>query len=281
MNKLVSVIIPTYNRPVMVQRAINSVLEQTYKNIELLVIDDGSVDEYDVKLPAWYYKPWELNKGGSAARNFGLTKAHGDYIVFVDDDNELQPDFITQTLLNIKGDAVTTGREIVTPEYTTTAIPEVTDFPAIDWGWLIKRQVFDRIRYDESIWGDEDADLGIQFRKAGFTYTVLPNILQTAHVPSPKDEITSNTYPNERRLRGLRNFIGKNLSEYKDPQEQRYILRLAGRNFMKGGHHWEGLKYFWRSYQAVPNFKTFKHLFFAMLGWKAYDNYMTQEERKV
>src|SRR3990167_8655992 len=147
---LVSVIIPSFNRPQIVQRAIQSVLNQTYKNFELIVVDDGSTEEYDIKLPAWYYKPWAENRGGSAARNFGLTKAHGQYIAYLDDDNELHPEFLHKTVHALhknNADAVQTYRKIVYDHGEQIAEPTQTKYPAIDWGWLIKREVFDEIKY--------------------------------------------------------------------------------------------------------------------------------------
>lgn len=282
---LVSIIIPSHNRSKLIhERALQSAIEQTYGNKQIIVVDDGSTEAYDIRLPAWYYKPWDKNKGGSAARNFGLEVAHGDYIVFIDDDNMLHPKFLEILVpwleKNMNQDAVTTYRNIMTPEALFKAETTVTKFPAIDWGWLIRRHVFQKIEYDTSIWGDEDADLGIQFRQAGFTYAVYPDYLQTAYAPAESEEESSNTYPNERRLRGLYNFLSKNLHEYKDPDERRYILRLAGRNYLRAGHYWIGTKYFFDSWVAKKNWPTFKHFLFACFGWNAYNAYMSREERR-
>ena len=95
---LVSVVIPTYNRPVYLNRCIESVLGQTYSNIEIIVIDDnnpntvarteteqvmsGYVDNLNIM-----YIQHEKNKNGSAARNTGWRASHGKYITFLDDDD--------------------------------------------------------------------------------------------------------------------------------------------------------------------------------------------------
>jgi len=275
---LVSCIIPSYNRPEVVKRAIKSAVNQTSANKEIIVVDDGSDVEYDVNLPAWYYKPWEVNRGGSAARNYGISKAKGDYIVFIDDDNELHPEFLSKTVSNIGlRDAITTGRKIVYDDITKYSLTTHTKIPGIDWGWLMKKEVFDKIRWDESIWGDEDADLGIQFMKY-FKYGIVAQVLQTAYALKEQDA-TANTYPTERRLRGLNNFLAKNLHVYKG-DERRYILRLAGRNYLRAGHYFTAISYFTKSLMARKNLRTLWHLMFALGGWKVYNKYMDYYERK-
>jgi glycosyltransferase involved in cell wall biosynthesis len=97
-NPLVSVVIPTYKRPDMLGRAIDSVLNQTYDNIEIVVVDDNDEDsEYRKETEEFmdkyadndnlvYLKHTE-NKGGSAARNTGIKTSEGEYIAFLDDDD--------------------------------------------------------------------------------------------------------------------------------------------------------------------------------------------------
>lgn len=88
MSVLVSVIIPTFNRGLLVVKAIESVLNQTYKNYEIIIVDDGSTDETSLllkDLPVQYYKT--DNHGVSHARNFAVSKAQGDWIAFLDSDD--------------------------------------------------------------------------------------------------------------------------------------------------------------------------------------------------
>lgn len=102
---LVSVVIPTYSRPVFLPRCIDSVLGQTYPNIELIVVDDNN-PETDArreteKAMARYkddqkitYLQHEKNRNGSAARNTGWRASKGKYITFLDDDDEIAKDKI-------------------------------------------------------------------------------------------------------------------------------------------------------------------------------------------
>ncbi len=95
----VSVIIPTYNRAYCLGRSIDSVLAQTYEDIELIVVDDGSTDNTKELLSAYMskdkrvrYELLDSNEGVAAARNHGMAVAIGDYIAFQDSDDYWHPD---------------------------------------------------------------------------------------------------------------------------------------------------------------------------------------------
>lgn len=94
MNKLVSAIIPTYNREKTICRAIDSILNQSYKNIEIIIVDDGSTDD-TLKLLKKYGSTIRVvnqcHKGANAARNRGIKEAKGEYIAFLDSDDEWLP----------------------------------------------------------------------------------------------------------------------------------------------------------------------------------------------
>uniref|UniRef100_A0A486XVK5 Beta-1,3-glucosyltransferase n=1 Tax=Rheinheimera sp. BAL341 TaxID=1708203 RepID=A0A486XVK5_9GAMM len=95
---LISVVIPLYNKENSVSRALTSVLSQSYKNFELIVIDDGSTDtsaekarEFDdprLKIVS------QTNRGVSAARNVGVKLATADYVAFLDADDSYSPNFL-------------------------------------------------------------------------------------------------------------------------------------------------------------------------------------------
>lgn len=93
---LVSVVIPTYNRAHLIERAVQSVLHQTYPHIELIVVDDGSTDDTADVLarlsdPRLHYIRLPHNIGGGGARNVGLQQSHGKYVSFLDSDDEFLP----------------------------------------------------------------------------------------------------------------------------------------------------------------------------------------------
>lgn len=100
----VSVIIPTYNRADKVKKSINSVLQQTYSDFELLVVDDGSTDDTQAVVEAIpdsrirYIKLAE-NKGASVARNEGVKRASCSLIAFQDSDDYWHPDKLEKQML--------------------------------------------------------------------------------------------------------------------------------------------------------------------------------------
>lgn len=113
MDGKVSIIIPTYKRPTTLKRAINSCLNQSYNNIEVIVVDDNNEDseyrEITEKLMKEYednnkviYLKHKKNMNGATARNTGIRHAKGDYITFLDDDDVLLKDKIRLQVKKLK-----------------------------------------------------------------------------------------------------------------------------------------------------------------------------------
>lgn len=104
--RLVSVIIPTYNRGDLVVETLDSVFRQTYRPIEVLIVDDGSTDNTRQVIEKWrrryvgdtrfeLYYFFQKNKGAPAARNYGLIESRGEFIQFIDSDDLLAPSKIS------------------------------------------------------------------------------------------------------------------------------------------------------------------------------------------
>ena len=99
-----SVVIPTYNRRTFVVKAIDSVLNQTCTDYELIVVDDGSTDGTKQALERYGEKICFLrqdNAGVSAARNAGIRQARGEWIAFLDSDDEWAPDYLATQMRHI------------------------------------------------------------------------------------------------------------------------------------------------------------------------------------
>ena len=101
---LISVIVPVYNVREYIDRCVTSILQQTYKQFEILLIDDGSTDgsekrcdnykESDERIRVYHKK----NGGLSDARNCGIQKAKGEYLTFIDADDYVGPLFLERLL---------------------------------------------------------------------------------------------------------------------------------------------------------------------------------------
>jgi len=103
---IVSVIIPTYNRPQKLKKSIQSVLNQNFKDLELIVVNDGGEDIGDIIQTfddsRLRYLNHDKNKGLAAARNTGLKNARGKYLAFLDDDDEFYSNHLEVAVRNLK-----------------------------------------------------------------------------------------------------------------------------------------------------------------------------------
>ncbi|RYX82911.1 glycosyltransferase family 2 protein, partial [bacterium] len=102
----VSIIIPVYNAALFLAETITSTLKQSYRNFEIILIDDGSSDN-SYNIAKQFNDPKitvvkQANKGASAARNHGISLATGDYIQFLDADDFLHPQKIEQQIDTLK-----------------------------------------------------------------------------------------------------------------------------------------------------------------------------------
>lgn len=194
----VSVIIPTYKRSDMLCQCINSVLEQTYKNIEIIVVDDNNPEtewraETKKKLDLYrncknvQYICHEKNKNGSAARNTGIRNATGDLLCFLDDDDYYYPEKIRKQvdfLKTTKADACCcdyriNGREIRSEcnEKLGKKILLGEGTPQTS-GWMIKSSVVKKLNgFDESYYRLQDYEFLLRFLREKFVIKKLDEIL--------------------------------------------------------------------------------------------------------
>jgi len=114
-NSLISIIIPNYNRANIIGETLDSIVEQTHKNWECIVVDDGSTDNslqilegYQQKDHRFTYfkRPEHKAKGANACRNFGLENSKGNYIVFFDSDDLMTSDHLEKKLTAVLSNKV-------------------------------------------------------------------------------------------------------------------------------------------------------------------------------
>jgi glycosyltransferase involved in cell wall biosynthesis len=184
---LFSIIMPTYNRVHYIADAIQSVLVQSYKNWELIVVDDASTDntkeiinEFLHKSQQIHYIKQDKNRGPSAARNVGISKARGEYIAFLDSDDIWHPEKLSQFMKLIlkyprgklfysdlrifEGDEIMPKtyfqQQEIPPMQGHISIHLIPFVPVLPSAVVIKKEVFHRIGlFDEDVFVAEDIDI--------------------------------------------------------------------------------------------------------------------------
>ncbi|WP_258098734.1 glycosyltransferase family 2 protein [Marinoscillum pacificum] len=207
MPELVSIIIPTYNRPDTLKRAISSALNQQYENVEILVINDGGMignleNEFNDARIGFYHL--EINGGVSAARNHGIENASGNFLLFLDDDDELASDFLENALNRISenSDILIAHAELngnmVDSHFRK--IKKLNDelfhqyhYKSTDsWFYflyympafhsiLFRTGLFEQVKFNETIQYSEDRLLMLEFRNQNVTMQPVDLIAGTYH----------------------------------------------------------------------------------------------------
>lgn len=183
---LVSIIIPTYNYGRYLADAIESALQQTYPNIEIIVVDDGSTDmtrDIAGRYPVHYI--YQKNQGPATAMNNGISLSHGEFFVCLGADDKLMPEFIRKTLEkateNPNVGFVVTGSKTWIEElkFENILMPRKirNKYAIVLIGWvgalgtiLTRRIAFDSLDggYDTSLPAHEDVDLAFRLCSKGW-----------------------------------------------------------------------------------------------------------------
>lgn len=200
----VSIIIPAYNAERFLEKCINSILQQTYKELEILIINDGSMDgtlmlcnrykELDCRICVID----QTNKGVAATRNVGIQRATGDYILFVDADDWIEPDMVERLVVAIKEqetfdiafcsfDNAETSERVITKNVgarevwnTETQQKEFLIHKRMTgmlWNKLIRSKLFDGVSFDETVGYGEDAQVLWKILKHTRDMIVLQDVL--------------------------------------------------------------------------------------------------------
>lgn len=157
-----SIIIPSYNKANFISETIDSVINQSFSNWELIIVDDGSTDNSITIIEEYcaqnskiqLYKRQSLPKGGSACRNIGLSKAKGHFILFLDADDLLKSNCLEKRLLKIK-------------DFNTSNL------------WVFSIGTFYKVIGDSnSIWSPDGSNFLIQFLKHNLPWHTMSVIWQ-------------------------------------------------------------------------------------------------------
>ncbi len=221
MEALISVIIPVYKVEAYLKRCVDSVLAQTYPNVEILLVDDGSPDDCPRLCDEYAARHQNIrvihqeNKGLSGARNTGISHAKGEYLAFVDSDDLISPYYLEslyralvstdsdlsqcrweyvhedQILEAYQRDADVvcyTGREMLSNLYIQTGA-----YYVVAWNKLYKKSLFENVRYPEGKIHEDEATTYRIFDQVSRA-AVVDNALYGYFVGMNSTSITRNNF---------------------------------------------------------------------------------------
>lgn len=286
----VSVVIPTYNRAHLISRAIQSVLSQSYQNLEIVIIDDGSIDNTEEIIKSFkndriVYIRHDKNKGASAARNTGIKASKGEYIAFQDSDDEWFPEKLEQQMKAFNNGSPEVGvvycgfyrieadKEIYIPGdniakkegniHTELLKGNFIGTPAV----LVKKECFENIKYfDENIPALEDWELWIELSKHYLFKYVNKSLLRSYSTPNSVNLNSKNLLKaRETILANHLNDFNKNKNILSD-----HYFNIAVEHYLNGDFA-IGKHYLINSVKANPlNFKAILRLLVLLSGQKTY-----------
>lgn len=271
----ISVVIPTYNRADVLERAIHSVLSQTFPPLEVIVVDDGSEDHtpelLDQQFPQVSYLH-QANRGVSSARNLGISQARGDWIAFLDSDDEWLPTKLESQHLLLKEQPglkichteeiwIRNGRRVNQMKKHAKqggsifqhCLPLCVISPS---SVMIHKDVFDQVGlFDESLPACEDYDLWLRIcARYPVGFVTKPQINKYG---GHEDQLSRRHWGMDRfRLQALGKIIASGEIDVHDLEAAKTMLAkkagILASGAEKRGRHEEAMKYRSLAEQHTP-----------------------------
>ena len=280
---LVSIITCTYNRAHLLPRAINSILNQTYTNYELLIVDDGSTDNTRENMKAFQderikYHRHECNRGVLAAKNTGFNLAKGKYLCTLDDDDVFLPGTLeiavktlerlsTQGIKILWSDCIDAESEQFSNTRRQEGIVAYEEFLCNkvigDYFNMFERSLLGSLRWDERLWGWESIPL-LKLARISPIYYIPQTLMRTyrLHGERVSDPLSRlNKIP--RIILTLQVFLNEFGSEIQPlcPKYYAQLLASLGYYQLLIGEKREGRKVLSESLKNSFSFKIFLRYF--------------------
>ena len=286
----VSVIIPTYNRAKLIGRAIQSVLNQSYRDFEIIVVDDGSTDNTEEVVKSFNderikYIRHRKNRGGSAARNTGIKVAKGEYIGFLDDDDEWLPEKLEKHVEKFQVSSknvgvIYCGSNIVlessrvsvkkfVPVLRGNLFLNFLENNCIIMGgstFIVRKECFKRVGlFDEALPTQQDWEMLIRISRY-YEFDIIPDALV-------KYYIHTNTHGArfinvDAAIQGKETLMRKYGNDLtKHPKILARHFNALGKLYSIKGDRKKGLKYFWKAIKLDPTWiKYYAHFFLLLVA---------------
>lgn len=222
---LVSVIIPAYNRAHIISRTLDSVAAQTYKDIEVIIVDDCSDDSSELKAKLEHYDldiqyiRHETNKHGGASRNTGIDASKGEYIAFLDSDDIWAVDKIEQCINRGVAEneilySKIEDRKVVKPTFAFDNNKKVDEYLIVDRQAMQTSSLFMRasfakaVRFDPSLKRFQDTDFIIRAQKLfNAKFSLIESVLVYMSDDDKGNRISSSVDPSPAKI-----WLSKNSS---------------------------------------------------------------------
>jgi glycosyltransferase involved in cell wall biosynthesis len=289
----VSVIIPTHNRAEFLRSAITSVLNQTFQDFEIIIIDDVSKDHTrevianfnDTRLKVIHN---QVSKGAAGARNVGIMNSNCEYIAFLDDDDEWLPEklkmqtFLLDNSLPEVGGVCTGCFTIAKVSGRVLSIdnPEMNNIYKSNFistsSILLRRECFEKCGlFDESMPTSSDYDMWIRISKK-FSFRIIKNALVNYYIH--ENRLTLNY---EKKIRGIEilfekyeDFFKKDRKEY----SERYLF--LGVLYCYKGELQKGRKAFSKSIRINPfEIRNYFNFILSLLGAERFKKFKEAKEK--
>jgi glycosyltransferase involved in cell wall biosynthesis len=288
----VTVIMPTYNRAATIERAIMSILNQSYRDFELIIVDDGSTDNTEevvarIEDDRIRYIKLEKNSGAPSARNRGVNESCGEFIVFEDSDDELLPDKLQEFVAELQNAPHTTGvvyssywyvdrngkKEVKPEKHIQPKEGNIYKRLLLDnfvpINGLIRKSVLKEVKgFDQNLPRFQDWDLWLRIA-VNYEFKYINKPLHIAYFS--KNSITAD---DRKAITALEIIIDKYYPVFKENKsclaEQYYKL---GQCYTATGNLRQGREYFSKAISLSPqNGKYFIRFFLSLFGQGIYNS---------
>lgn len=285
----ISIIMATYNRGKSIERAILSALNQSFKNFELVIVDDGSKDNTKEIVESikddritYYYKE---NGGQSSARNYGIKRAKGQYIMFLDDDDEYVENALERSLKRIKETGL---KWIYCTQYLSIRKDEevlvdrgngikgdvykyLLGGNFLGTGEIFAKEVFEAAGYfDETLKIYEDKEMRVRIAKLGYAVDYLEGYIYKYY---ENESSVSSAYKDKTKRRIRFYYAQKKMYDEnrefieKDAELYNYWMKLMRRTNTEVKNYKTSIYYSKECLKIKKNFRNYrKYLFSLIMG---------------